>query len=222
MSLLPTSLRSTEASDGRSPSERNFGPDLDNIFRLAGGPERSRPPAPAPASEPRRMTQPDLDAALEMLNRAAKAMDLLQSRYQHVESYAKDLAERAERDLALASSQAKDWEIRAAEDEARIQEAKLRLAEAERRANRPNAGPKRSRTGPTMPSAAPLRPNTAPSMPSAAPTRRASGWNVSTTRSWPRSIPARSSRQPPPEPPGFGAEARASLPRLRTGRSETP
>ena len=94
------------------------------------------------------MTQPDLDAALDMLNRAAKAMDLLQSRYQHVESYAKDLAERAERDLALASSQAKDWEIRAAEDEARIEEAKARLAEAERRPTWPNAGPNRSSPGP--------------------------------------------------------------------------
>ena len=134
MSPIPSSPRSTDAFDGRSLGERTVGPDLDNIFRLAGGPERSRPLAPAPASEPRRMTQPDLDAALDMLNRAAKAMDLLQSRYQHVESYAKDLAERAERDLALASSQVKDWEMRAAEGEARIEDAKARLAEAERRA----------------------------------------------------------------------------------------
>lgn len=134
MSPIPSSLRSTETSDGRSLGERNVGADLDNIFRLAGAPERSRPLAPLPASEPRRMTQPDLDAALDMLNRAAKAMDLLQSRYQHVESYAKDLAERAERDLARASSQVKDSELRAAEGEARIEDAKARLAEAERRA----------------------------------------------------------------------------------------
>ncbi len=133
MSPIPSSLRSTEAPDGRSLGDRTLGQDLDNIFRLAGGPERSRPLAPA--LEPRRMTQPDLDAALDMLNRAAKAMDLLQSRYQHVESYANDLAERAERDLALASTQVKDWEVRAAEDEARIEEAKARLAEAERRAD---------------------------------------------------------------------------------------
>jgi hypothetical protein len=134
MSPIPSSLRSTEAPDVRSPGDRNLGADLDNIFRLAGGLDRPKAPAPVPASAPRRMTQPDLDAALDMLNRAAKAMDLLQSRYQHVESYAKDVAERAERDLALAFSQAKDWEGRASEGEARIEDAKARLAEAERRA----------------------------------------------------------------------------------------
>ncbi len=135
MSPIPSSLRSSEAPDGRFLGDRNVGADLDNIFRLAGGPERPRAPAPSVTSEPRRMTQPDLDAALDMLNRAAKAMDLLQSRYQHVESYAKDVAERAERDLALAVSQAKDWEGRATEGEAVIEDAKARLAEAERRAD---------------------------------------------------------------------------------------
>lgn len=128
------SLRSPAPSDGRSLGERGAAPDLDNIFRLSStGQERPRPSAQAP-SEPRRMTEPDLDAALDMLNRAAKAMDVLQSRYHHVENYAKDIAERAERDLATAFSQVREWEGRAGSSETKLGEAKARLAEAERRA----------------------------------------------------------------------------------------
>ena len=108
------------------------------------------------------MTQPDLDAALDMLNRAAKAMDLLQSRYQHVESYAKDLAERAERDLALASTQAKDWEVRAADGEARSRRRRLGW-------RRRSAGPTWPNAGPNRASPAPMSPNTVPLTPSAAP-----------------------------------------------------
>ena len=44
MSPIPSSLRSTEASDGRAFGDRSLGPDLDNIFRLAGGPERLEAP----------------------------------------------------------------------------------------------------------------------------------------------------------------------------------
>ena len=135
MSPTHSSLRSTEPSDGRSPAERSVGSDLDNIFRLGASQERLRSPAQSPAPEPRRMTQPDLDAALDMLNRAAKAMDLLQSRYQHVENYAKDLAERAERDLATAFSQAKEWEGRAATSETKLEEFRARLIESDRRAD---------------------------------------------------------------------------------------
>ena len=132
MSPTPSSLRSTEPTDGRFP-ERSISSDLDNIFRLASQ-ERARPTVQIPAAEPRRMTQPDLDAALDMLNRAAKAMDLLQTRYQHVENYAKDVAERAERDLAAAHSQAKEWEGRAVSSESKLEEAAARLAETDRRA----------------------------------------------------------------------------------------
>lgn len=136
MSPTNSSLRSAEPTDGRSLGERSLGSDLDNIFRLsvAPGQERLRPSAPTAAAEPRRMTQTDLDAALDMLNRAARAMDVLQARYQQVESYAKDLAERAERDLAAAYSQARDWEGRAAASETKFDEARARLSEADRRA----------------------------------------------------------------------------------------
>ena len=134
MSPTHSSLRSTEETDRRSFSDRSVGSDLDNIFRLAAGQERPRAPAALASPEPRRMTQPDLDAALDMLNRAAKAMDLLQNRYEQVESYAKDLANRAERDLALAFSQAREWEGRAAAGETKCEEARVRIAESERRA----------------------------------------------------------------------------------------
>jgi predicted nucleic acid-binding Zn-ribbon protein len=132
MSPTKPNPRSSETSEGRLGGERNVVAELDNIFRLASAAERSRPAAPAP--EPRRMTQPDLDAALDMLSRAAKAMDALQTRYQHVEAYAKEVAERAEQDLAAAYSNAKEWEARAALFERKLDEARMRIAEAERRA----------------------------------------------------------------------------------------
>lgn len=136
MSSTRSFFRSTETTGGRSLGERSVSSDLDNIFRLTAAGQERPPPPPAqpPAPEPRRMTQPDLDAAFDMLNRAAKAMDLLQTRYQHVENYAKEVAERAERDLAVAYSQAKEWEGRTASSETKLDEVRVRLAEADRRA----------------------------------------------------------------------------------------
>ena len=69
--------RHQDAQDYRAQGDRSIGQDLDNIFRLTAAQfppaqqsgERGRTAAP----EPRRVTQPDLDAALDMLNRAAKA-----------------------------------------------------------------------------------------------------------------------------------------------------
>ena len=135
-------LRSQDQDETSARGDRIVGQDLDNIFRLTAAqpapqqaafgapPERPRPAG----SEPRRITQPDLDAALDMLNRAAKAMDLMQSRYQQVEDYAKGVADRAEKDIAVAYAQAREWEVRAAGSEGKLDEFRDRAIEAERRA----------------------------------------------------------------------------------------
>jgi predicted nucleic acid-binding Zn-ribbon protein len=131
-------MRLSEKSEARAIGDRANASDLDNIFRLSAAAEKQRTPtaaAAAPVPETRRVSQPDLDAALDMLNRAAKAMDMMQTRYQHVEDYAKDVAERAERDVAAAYNQAKDWEARASAYESKINDLCTRLAEAERRAD---------------------------------------------------------------------------------------
>ena len=130
--------RHQDAQDYRAQGDRSIGQDLDNIFRLTAAQfppaqqsgERGRTAAP----EPRRVTQPDLDAALDMLNRAAKAMDLMQSRYQNVEDYAKSVADRAEKDIASALAQAREWELRATGSEGKLEEFRGRALAAERRA----------------------------------------------------------------------------------------
>ncbi len=121
--------RGNDAPEARRFADRSVGAELDNIFRLA---RADRTPA-APATEPRRVTQTDLDAALDMLNRAARAMDILQSRYQEVESYARDVADRAERDLSSAHEHAREWEARAAAGESLVEDLRMRLVAAERR-----------------------------------------------------------------------------------------
>ena len=131
--------RPHDIQDYRAQGDRSIGQDLDNIFRLTAaqfpsapqGGERGR----AATSEARRVTQPDLDAALDMLNRAAKAMDLMQSRYQKVEDYAKSVAERAEKDIASALAQAREWELRASGSEGKLEEFRGRAMAAERRAD---------------------------------------------------------------------------------------
>lgn len=131
-------LRSNDPADPAARGDRSVGQDLDNIFRLTAA-----QPAPQPEPgrvraagvEPRRVTQPDLDAALDMLNRAAKAMDLMQARYQQVEDYAKGVADRAEKDVAVAYAQAREWEVRAAGSEGKLEEFRDRADAAERRAD---------------------------------------------------------------------------------------
>ena len=138
MSHHPLS-RHLDAQEYRAQGDRSIGQDLDNIFRLTAA---QFPPAQqggervkTTARETRRVTQPDLDAALDMLNRAAKAMDLMQSRYQNVEDYAKSVAERAEKDIAAALAQAREWEQRATGSEGMLEEIRGRAAAAERRAD---------------------------------------------------------------------------------------
>lgn len=160
-------FRGQDGADGRPhdqrlQGDRSVGQDLDNIFRLtaaqpvaAKGHPAAQAPAErprAPAGEGRRMTPGDLDAALDMLNRAAKAMDLMQSRFQHVEAYAKGVADRAEKDVAVAYAQAREWEVRVAGSETRLDElrdradaAERRAEAAERRAEAAEAGAKEAR-----------------------------------------------------------------------------
>ena len=143
-------LRSQD-SDQATRGDRSVGQDLDNIFRLtaaqpaaerqATAPERVRPGG----AEPRRVSAPDLDAALDMLNRAAKAMDLMQSRYQQVEDYAKGVADRAEKDIAVAYAQAREWEVRATGSESRIDELRNRAEAAELRADAAERSAKEAR-----------------------------------------------------------------------------
>ncbi|WP_237477884.1 hypothetical protein [Lichenibacterium dinghuense] len=143
-------LRTQDSSDGAARGERSVGQDLDNIFRLTAAQPAPQPqPAPervrAPGAEPRRVTPPDLDAALDMLNRASKAMDLMQSRYQQVEDYAKGVADRAEKDIAVAYAQAREWEVRAAGSENKLEELRQRAEAAERRAEAAERNAKEAR-----------------------------------------------------------------------------
>ena len=143
--------RFQDSTDGAARGERSVGQDLDNIFRLTAAAPAAPAPQAAPervraaGAEPRRVTQPDLDAALDMLNRAAKAMDLMQSRYQQVEDYAKGVADRAEKDIAVAYAQAREWEVRAAGSENRIEDLRLRAEAAERRAELAESAAKEAR-----------------------------------------------------------------------------
>ena len=143
-------LRSQD-SDQATRGDRSVGQDLDNIFRLTAAQPAPERQAPAPervragGAEPRRVTAPDLDAALDMLNRAAKAMDLMQSRYQQVEDYAKGVADRAEKDIAVAYAQAREWEVRASGSESRIDELRNRAEAAELRADAAERSAKEAR-----------------------------------------------------------------------------
>jgi len=152
-------LRGQDTNDHHAQGERSVGQDLDNIFRLTAAQPAAAPNGPAPngaaeaqqtaepvwAGEPRRVSQPDLDAALEMLNRAAKAMDLMQARYQHVEDYAKGVADRAEKDIAAAYAQARESELRAVGSESKLDNLRARATEAERRAEQAERNAKEAR-----------------------------------------------------------------------------
>ena len=80
-----------------------------------------------------------------MLNRAAKAMDLIQARYQQVEDYAKGVADRAEKDIAAAYAQAREWEVRVEGGEAKLEELRQRAESAERRADAAERNAKEAR-----------------------------------------------------------------------------
>ncbi len=144
-------LRSQDPADAAPRGDRSVGQDLDNIFRLtAAQPTAAPTPAQAGAERPRaapsrRAGQPDLEGALEMLNRAGKAMDLMQARYQQIEDYAKSVADRAEKDIATAYGQAREWEQRLAGTEDKLEELRRRAETAEHRAEEAEAAAKDAR-----------------------------------------------------------------------------
>ena len=135
-------LRGQEPADPAARGDRNVAQDLDNIFRLTAAPAAPQPAAAqvqppaerARAPLARRVSQPDLEGALDMLNRAGKAMELMQARYQQIEDYAKGVADRAEKDIATAFGQAREWELRAAGNDEQLEALRHRADMAERRA----------------------------------------------------------------------------------------
>jgi hypothetical protein len=145
-------LRSQDSADTAGRSDRNVAQDLDNIFRLTAAQAAPQPAQAQPAAAERlrpvtqrRVSQPDLEGALDMLNRAGKAMDLMQSRYQQIEDYAKGVADRAEKDIAAAYGQAREWELRAAGNDEKLEELRLRAEVAERRAEAAEQAAKEAR-----------------------------------------------------------------------------
>ena len=134
MPLSSPTLRTAPPAPSHPFRERAPRPDLDNIFRFSGA-DRAGEPAAADQAQTPRAAQPDLDAALDMLNRAAKAMDAMQARYQRVEDDARNVAARADRTLAAAQTQARDWEARALASEAERDQLKTRALQAEERAD---------------------------------------------------------------------------------------
>lgn len=146
-------FRGQDTADLAARGDRNIAQDLDNIFRLTAAQAATQPAAAQdqPVAErpraalPRRVSQPDLEGALDMLNRAGKAMDLMQSRYQQIEDYAKGVADRAEKDISAAFGQAREWELRAAGNEEKLEELRLRAESAERRAEAAEQAAKEAR-----------------------------------------------------------------------------
>ncbi len=146
-------LRGQEPADFAARGDRNVAQDLDNIFRLTAAQAAPQPAAAQgqPVAErlsallPRRVSQPDLEGALEMLNRAGKAMELMQSRYQQIEDYAKGVADRAEKDISAAFGQAREWELRAASHDEKLEELRQRAEMAEHRAESAEQAAKEAR-----------------------------------------------------------------------------
>jgi len=75
----------------------------------------------------------DLDSALEMVRRAAMAMDMVEDRSRLIQTRADALAEQASRDLVAANEKADAMQRRALGSEARADALEARLQEAEER-----------------------------------------------------------------------------------------
>ncbi len=108
---------------------RDLADDLDNVMRFIQTP-KSQPAAPLTASDPSH-----LNAALEMIKRAAQAMDAMEDHAQVVQAKAQELAEQARYDVRSARQQIAALEQRLSEKDAQAEELEARLAEAEERAN---------------------------------------------------------------------------------------
>jgi hypothetical protein len=108
---------------------RDLAEDLDNVMRFIQTP-KPQPAAPLPASDPSH-----LNAALEMIKRAAQAMDAMEDHAQVVQAKAQELAEQARYDVRSARQQIAALEQRLSEKDAQAEELEARLADAEERAN---------------------------------------------------------------------------------------
>jgi hypothetical protein len=103
---------------------------LNNVMRLIHTPDAAPEKiTPSPTGD-----LSHLDAALEMVNRAAQAMDAMEEHAQVVEAKAQELAAQARYDVCAAKQQVASMQQRLSESETRAEELDIRLAEAEERA----------------------------------------------------------------------------------------
>ena len=108
---------------------RDLADDLDNVMRFIQ-PKPQTAPGPLSASDPSH-----LNAALEMIKRAAQAMDAMEDHAQVVQAKAQELAEQARYDVRSARQQIAALEQCLYERDAETEELEARLAQAEERAN---------------------------------------------------------------------------------------
>jgi hypothetical protein len=106
--------------------------ELDNVMRLL------QQPGFPPRCEEKDRSASELDAALEMVKRAAEAMSLMEERSRLVQTRAEALAEQARHDAALANERAASLQRRVVVSEARAEELDTKLQEAEERARAAN------------------------------------------------------------------------------------
>jgi hypothetical protein len=118
---------------GTDAEPRDLAEDLDNVMRLIQAPKPQPAAAPLLASDPSH-----LNAALEMIKRAALAMDAMEDHANVVQAKAQELAERAHYDVRSARQQMAALEQRLSERDAQAEELEARLAEAEERAQAAN------------------------------------------------------------------------------------
>jgi chromosome segregation ATPase len=104
--------------------------ELNDMMRSIQAPE----PAPAKGRTPPADDSSRLDAAIEMVIRAAQAMDAMEEHAQSIQAKAHELAERARHGVGAAKRQVASAQQRLSESEARAEELERRLTEAEERA----------------------------------------------------------------------------------------
>jgi DNA repair ATPase RecN len=107
---------------------RELADELDNVMRLLHAPEPAAAKDATPENDPSH-----LNAALDMVKRAAQAMDAMEDHAQVVQAKAQELAERARYDVRAARQQIASMQQRLLESEAHAEELETRLAEAEER-----------------------------------------------------------------------------------------
>jgi chromosome segregation ATPase len=115
---------------GADEERRDLAEDLDNVMRFIQPPKSEPATAPLAGSD-----SSHLNAALEMVKRAAQAMDAMEDHAQVVQAKAQELAEQARYDVRSARHHIAALEQRLSESEARAEELEARLAEAQERAH---------------------------------------------------------------------------------------